>query len=66
MGLTKTASSAMNLLIDVGYFPVHVNLELLKLGSPTNHSEELVSAAESLLADPSDVDEVSLLYLIIF
>lgn len=66
MGLTKTASSAVNLLIDIGYFPVHVNLDLLKLGIPTNHSEEIILAAESLLADSSDVDEVSLLYPIFF
>ncbi|KAF7844583.1 ribonuclease II, chloroplastic/mitochondrial [Senna tora] len=59
MGLTKTASSAMNLLIDIGYFPVHVNLDLLKLRIPTNHSEEIISAAESLLADSSDVDEIN-------
>lgn len=66
MGLTKTASSAVNLLIDIGYFPVHVNLDLLKLGIPTNHSEEIISVAEDVLGDSSDVDEASLLYLIIF
>lgn len=65
MGLTKTASSAINLLIDIGYFPVHVNLDLLKLGIPTIHSEEIISVAEGLLEESSDVDEVSLLFLII-
>ncbi|KAK4270333.1 hypothetical protein QN277_023379 [Acacia crassicarpa] len=59
MGLSKTASSAVNLLIDIGYFPVHVNLDLLKLGIPTNHSEEIISVAEGLLTDSSDVDEIS-------
>ena len=33
MGLVKTVSSALNLLIDVGYFPVHVNLDLLKFNT---------------------------------
>ncbi|KAI6698297.1 hypothetical protein NL676_018416 [Syzygium grande] len=58
MGLTKTASSAVNLLIDIGYFPVHVNLDLLKLNVPTVHSDEIISAAESLLLSQSvDLDE---------
>ncbi|XP_057459032.1 ribonuclease II, chloroplastic/mitochondrial isoform X2 [Lotus japonicus] len=57
MGLAKTASSAVNLLVDIGYFPVHVNLELLKLGIPTDHSEEIISAAH-LLSDSYDPDEV--------
>lgn len=58
MGLAKTASSAVNLLVDIGYFPVHVNLDLLKLGIPTLHSEEITSAAQSLLSDSSDPDKV--------
>lgn len=58
MGLTKTASSAMNLLIDIGYFPVHVNLELLKLNLHTVHSDEIISAGESLLVESADPDEV--------
>ncbi|KAK3445245.1 hypothetical protein EUGRSUZ_A01270 [Eucalyptus grandis] len=57
MGLTKTASSAMNLLVDIGYFPVHVNLDLLKLNIPTVHSDELISAAEILLSQSVDIDE---------
>ena len=60
MGLAKTASSAVNLLIDIGYFPVHVNLEQLKLDIKTDHSEEVKAAAESLLAESPDPDEVSL------
>ncbi|XP_061371834.1 ribonuclease II, chloroplastic/mitochondrial isoform X2 [Gastrolobium bilobum] len=59
MGLAKTASSALNLLVDIGYFPVHVNLELLKLGIPTDHSEEVISAAQSLLLDSCDPDEIN-------
>lgn len=58
MGLAKTASSAINLLIDIGYFPVHVNLELLKLDIETDHSEEVKAAAESLLAESPDPDEL--------
>lgn len=61
MGLVKTASSAVNLLIDIGYFPVHVNLELLKLDLNTDHSEEVIAVAESLLVESPDPDEVSLL-----
>ncbi|KAG6643190.1 hypothetical protein CIPAW_09G193400 [Carya illinoinensis] len=58
MGLTKTASSAVNLLIDIGYFPVHVNLDLLKFNIRTDHSDEIISAAESLLSESSDPDEI--------
>ncbi|CAI8600870.1 unnamed protein product [Vicia faba] len=58
MGLAKTASSAVNLLIDIGYFPVHVNLDLLKLSIPTDHLEKITSAAQSLLSDSSDPDEI--------
>lgn len=58
MGLVKTASSAVNLLIDIGYFPWHVNLELLKLNIRTDHSDEITAAAESLLLEASDADEV--------
>lgn len=59
--MIKTASSALNLLIDIGYFPVHVNLDLLKFNIHTDHSDEVISAAENLLSDSSDPDEVSLL-----
>ncbi|XP_004305201.1 PREDICTED: ribonuclease II, chloroplastic/mitochondrial [Fragaria vesca subsp. vesca] len=58
MGMVKTASSALNLLIDIGYFPVHVNLDLLKFNIHTDHSDEVISAAESLLSDPTDPDEI--------
>ncbi|GMH10165.1 hypothetical protein Nepgr_012006 [Nepenthes gracilis] len=59
MGLAKTASSAINLLIDIGYFPVHVNLELLKLNFRTEHTEEIVAAAEKLLSESRDVDKMN-------
>ncbi|KAK7259975.1 hypothetical protein RIF29_25630 [Crotalaria pallida] len=58
MGLAKTASSAVNLLVDIGYFPVHVNLELMKLGTRTDHSEEIISVAQSLLSNSYDQDEI--------
>ncbi|XVF55274.1 hypothetical protein PTKIN_Ptkin06aG0023700 [Pterospermum kingtungense] len=59
MGLTKTASSALNLLINIGYFPVHVNLDLLKLNIRTGHSDEIVAAAERLLSESLDLDEMN-------
>lgn len=58
MGLVKTALSAVNLLIDIGYFPQHVNLDLLKFNIRTDHSDEIIAAAESLLLEASDPDEV--------
>ncbi|KAL3628640.1 ribonucleotide-diphosphate reductase subunit rnr1 [Castilleja foliolosa] len=58
MGLTKTSSAAVNLLIDIGYFPVHVNLDLLKLNIRTDYSEKIVAAAENLLSESPDLDEV--------
>ncbi|KAL6574712.1 ribonucleotide-diphosphate reductase subunit rnr1 [Orobanche minor] len=58
MGLAKTASAAVDLLIDIGYFPVHVNLDLLKLNIRTHYPEEIIAAAESLLIESPDLDEV--------
>lgn len=60
MGLAKTSSAAVNLLIDIGYFPVHVNLDLLKLNIPTDHRDEIMSVAESILSSSTDLDEVML------
>ena len=64
MGLVKTTSSPLNLLIDVGYFPVHVNLDLLKFNIRVDYPDEVISAAENLLSEPFDPDEVSLLFLV--
>lgn len=61
MGMGKTASSALNLLIDIGYFPVHVNLDMLKLNIHTDHPDEIISAAEDLLSEPVDPDKAGLL-----
>ncbi|XP_052173347.1 ribonuclease II, chloroplastic/mitochondrial isoform X3 [Diospyros lotus] len=57
LGLSKTSASALNLLIVIGYFPVHVNLDLLKFNIRTDHSDEIISAAECLLSGSSDPDE---------
>lgn len=59
MGLSKMSADAVNLLIDIGYFPVHVNLELLKFNIRIEHSDEILSAAEDILAQPSDLDEAN-------
>ncbi|KAK8685417.1 hypothetical protein V6N13_041419 [Hibiscus sabdariffa] len=59
MGLTKTPSSALNLLINIGYFPVHVNLDMLKLNIHANHSDEIIAAAESILYESPDSDEMN-------
>ncbi|GFQ04786.1 ribonuclease ii chloroplastic/mitochondrial [Phtheirospermum japonicum] len=58
MGFSKTSSAAVNLLIDIGYFPVHVNLDLLKLNIRTDYPEKIIAAAENLLSESPDLDEV--------
>ncbi|XP_024968629.1 ribonuclease II, chloroplastic/mitochondrial [Cynara cardunculus var. scolymus] len=57
MGLPKTPTSAVNLLIDIGYFPVHVNLDLLKFSIRTNYPDKILSAAERLLLESPDTDK---------
>lgn len=59
--MVKKSSSAVDLLIDIGYFPVHVNLDLLKLNIRTDYADNILSAAENLLLESSDPDEVCLL-----
>ncbi|KAI3514453.1 hypothetical protein L1887_12865 [Cichorium endivia] len=69
MGLAKTAASAVNLLIDIGYFPVHVNLDLLKLNIRTNFPDKTLSAAEKLLLespDPDRDDRIDLTHLKVY
>ncbi|XP_050211898.1 ribonuclease II, chloroplastic/mitochondrial [Mercurialis annua] len=58
MGMPKIATSAVNLLIDIGYFPVHVNLDMLKLNIRTDHSNVIELAAESLLSESVDPDKI--------
>ncbi|XP_020535861.1 ribonuclease II, chloroplastic/mitochondrial isoform X2 [Jatropha curcas] len=59
MGMAKTASSAVNLLIDIGYFPFHLNLDMLKLNIRTDHSDEIITAAENLLSASDDLDKIN-------
>ncbi|XP_075509227.1 ribonuclease II, chloroplastic/mitochondrial [Primulina tabacum] len=69
MGLAKTSTAAVNLLIDVGYFPAHVNLDLLKLNIRTDHPDEILTAAESILSelpDPDKVDRKDLTHLKVY
>ena len=62
MGFTRTSSAALKLLINVGYFPVHVNLDLFKYDVRITYTEEVLSAAEELLVDRPDSDMVYLVY----
>ncbi|TVU36775.1 hypothetical protein EJB05_18722 [Eragrostis curvula] len=56
MGFTRTSSAALKLLMNVGYFPVHVNLDLFKYDVRIRYTEEILSAAEDLLLDCPDSD----------
>ncbi|XP_062225700.1 ribonuclease II, chloroplastic/mitochondrial-like [Phragmites australis] len=56
MGFTRTSSAALKLLINVGYFPVHVNLDIFRYDVRIRYNEEVLSAAEELLADCPDSD----------
>ncbi|CAM0957974.1 unnamed protein product [Alopecurus aequalis] len=57
MGFSRTSSAALKLLINVGYFPVHVNLDLFRYDVQTTYSEEVLSVAEQLLVDCPDSDK---------
>ncbi|CAA6659506.1 unnamed protein product [Spirodela intermedia] len=59
MGLPKMSSSAMQLLIDIGYFPVHINLDFLKYNVCTEFSDEVLVEAEDVLLASSDPDELN-------
>jgi exoribonuclease II len=58
MGFSRTSSAVLKLLINVGYFSVHVNLDLFKYDVRIRYTEEVLSAAEELLVDCPDVDLV--------
>ena len=58
MGFSRTSSAALKLLINVGYLPVHVNLDLYRYDVCTGYTEEVLSAAEELLANSPDSDKV--------
>ncbi|KAH9327548.1 hypothetical protein KI387_007726, partial [Taxus chinensis] len=58
LGIPRISSSVVDLLINVGYFPVHVNLELLKVEIPTKHSDGVLSIVNDIFEhSPSDQDE---------
>lgn len=50
--VSKKSTAAVDVLIKMGVFPVHVNLELLKSGVPIAFSDEQVQSAQQILADP--------------
>lgn len=58
MGFARTSSAALKLLINVGYFPVHVNLDLFRYDVQTTYTEKVLSVAEELLVDCPDSDKV--------
>ncbi|KAI3875734.1 hypothetical protein MKW92_030956 [Papaver armeniacum] len=69
MGLPKLSSSALKLLISIGYFPVHIDLDLLKLNVRTKYSDDIISSAEDLLsnsADPDETDRIDLTHLKVY
>ncbi|KAI3923375.1 hypothetical protein MKW98_026968, partial [Papaver atlanticum] len=51
MEFPKLSSSALKLLIGIEYFPVHIDLDLLKLNVRTKYSDDIISAAEDLLSN---------------
>ncbi|XP_052133977.1 ribonuclease II, chloroplastic/mitochondrial [Oryza glaberrima] len=57
MGFSKTSSAALKILINIGYFPVHVNLDLYRYDVRIRYTEEVLSAAEELLVDCPDSDK---------
>ncbi|KAL5991906.1 hypothetical protein ACLOJK_012818 [Asimina triloba] len=59
MGLPKMSSAAINLLMGIGYFSVHVNLDLLKFNVRTEYSDEVLLAAENLLSCSPDLDKMN-------
>jgi exoribonuclease-2 len=61
MGFSKTSSAALKILINIGYFPVHVNLDLYRYDVRIRYTEEVLSAAEELLVDCPDSDKVVLI-----
>jgi exoribonuclease-2 len=50
--VSKKSSAAVDLLIKMGVFPVHVNLDLLKSGIPTEFSCDFLEAAQQVLVNP--------------
>lgn len=60
LGKLKASSSAADLLIDIGYFPIHVNLEFLKFDIPTKQSDSVLAAVDKIFEHPPpDPDEIN-------
>ncbi|KAJ7539993.1 hypothetical protein O6H91_11G117600 [Diphasiastrum complanatum] len=57
LGMSKTPTSAVDVLIGMGIFPAHVNVELLKSRIRIDFSNELLAAAELIRNEPfPDID----------
>lgn len=57
--VSKKSSVAVDLLVKMGVFPVHVNLDLLKSGVPTEFFNELLETAQQVLTNcPVDTNLV--------
>jgi hypothetical protein len=64
MRMAQTSFAAVGLLMDIGYFPIHVNLDVLKLNIRTEHNYKSLLAAEQVLAR-TDPDKVSNLEIMV-
>ncbi|KAJ7296299.1 hypothetical protein O6H91_Y132400 [Diphasiastrum complanatum] len=57
LGLPKSSTAAVDVLIGMGVFPFHVNLDLLKSGLRVEFSDEILAAADALRSKAfSDAD----------
>ncbi|KAJ3668963.1 hypothetical protein LUZ60_010913 [Juncus effusus] len=56
MGMGKATYAAVGLLMEIGYFPIHVNLEVYKNNIPTDHNYKCLLAAEQVMQRTSDPD----------
>jgi hypothetical protein len=52
MGLTKNPGVVVNILIGMGIFPLHVNVDLLKMKSLVEFTNEQIAAVEQLRENP--------------
>ncbi|CAM6101170.1 unnamed protein product [Calypogeia fissa] len=52
MGLSKNPAVAVNLLIGIGVFPLHVNVDLLKMKNLVEFTKEHIAAVEHLYETP--------------
>ncbi|KAG6551326.1 hypothetical protein Mapa_007112 [Marchantia paleacea] len=54
LNLTKTPVIALNLLIGMGVFPLHVNVDLLKMKDQLEFTKDHLAAVEHFLNNPQD------------